>query len=132
MSDKHAVMRFVRRPAGLLLLAVLVTVVPACSDSYVGEAESAAVVIHESTPCNVALTKEGSERHGLDWYSKATVHASDKLPGTYEGTLTYTGDREAVFDSDGIIVRFEGKEPDALVSMECGIGSEVWNPTEGP
>jgi hypothetical protein len=94
--------------------------------------EAATVVVHGSPPCTVELTDDGYERHGLDWYSKATVDTAEKLPGTYEGTFTYTGDREAVFEAEGIIARFKGKESDALVTLECGIGSELWNPTEGP
>ena len=90
------------------------------------------MVVHESTPCNVELTNDGYERHGLDWYSKATVDTAEKLPGTYEGTLTYTADREAVFEAEGIIARFKGKESDEVVTLGCPSRSELWNPTEGP
>ena len=60
-------MTSLRRPLGLLvLLAVFGAVASGCSDSYVGEVEAATVVVHGSPPCNVELTDDGYERHGLD------------------------------------------------------------------
>lgn len=114
---------------GLLVLSTL----SACSDAYVGRSEEVTLVVHDQPPCNVGLVEDEASRHGRHWYSKASVRPQDHLPGEVPGTLTYTSEREAIFEGGGIRARFVGREPDQFVQLDCPVSSELWNPPgQGP
>ena len=117
-----------RWAAALSSLPLGVVALTACSDDgYVGTSEEVTVVVGDQPPCNVQLADGDDARHGLDWYSKATVWPSRALAGEYRGTLTYESADEAVFRGGNVVARFEGKETDAFVTLECPV-DERWNP----
>jgi hypothetical protein len=116
---------------GLLMIVAigLLTVRLWPEPTIVGRTEQVTVVVEPRPFCNIELSPDDQNRHGMNWKSYGTWPEGTAVdtPTSYPAEMTYTAPDEAMVEVEGLVVRFKGRDEDnAFWEASCPINDTYW------